>query len=197
MATMTAVGTDYPVQVDIDGPQPQNRLSVLLRLIFAIPAAIVAAVIGLVAAVVAIIAWFAILITGKYPAGMLSFVVGALRWGTRVGGYAYLLTDKYPPFSSAEDAEYPIRLSAVEQVEGRNRLTTLFRVIMIIPHYIIISVLGYAAGVVGIIGWFAALFTGSVPAGLHSFLAGYTRWNARYQAYALLVTDEYPPFSLS
>jgi hypothetical protein len=197
MAAMTAVGAGYPVEVDIDDAQEQNRLSVLLRLIYVIPAAIVAAVVGLVAAVVAIIAWFAILFTGKYPAGMLSFVVGALRWGTRVSGYAYLLTDKYPPFSSDENAQYPIRLSAVEQVEGRNRLTTLFRIIMIIPHYIIITVLGYAAGVVAVIAWFAALFTGTVPAGLHSFLGGYTRWNARYQAYALLVTDEYPPFSLS
>ncbi|MEX0783017.1 MAG: DUF4389 domain-containing protein [Dehalococcoidia bacterium] len=194
MATMTA---GYPVTVDVDDAKEQNRLSVLLRIIFAIPALLVAAVIGLVAAVVAVIAWFAILITGKFPAGMLSFVVGALRWTTRVSAYCYLLTDKYPPFSGDEDTAYPIRLQAVEQVEGRNRLTTLFRVIMIIPHYIIVGVLGYAAGVVALIGWFAALFTGSVPTGLHSFLTGYTRWNARYMAYALLITDDYPPFSLT
>jgi hypothetical protein len=193
----TVVGPVYPVEVDIDEPQEQNRLSVLLRLIFVIPAALIAAAVGFAAAVVAIVAWFAILITGKFPGGMLSFVVGALRWSTRVTGYFYLLTDKYPPFSLDQDAVYPIRLAAAEQVEGRNRVTTLFRVIMIIPHYIIISALGYAAGIVAFIAWFAALFTGSVPAGLHSFLAGYTRWNARYMAYALLVTDDYPPFSLT
>jgi hypothetical protein len=128
---------------------------------------------------------------------MLTFVIGALRWTTRVSAYCLLLTDKYPPFSLDDDSAYPVRLSATEQVEGRNRLTTLFRIIMIIPHYIIISVLGYAAWIVALIGWFAALFTGTVPAGLHSFLAGYTRWNARYMAYALLITDEYPPFSLT
>lgn len=197
MATMTAVGTAYPVSVEIDGPQPQNRLSVLLRLIFAIPAAIVAAVVGFVAVIVTIIAWFAILITGSYPEGMLRFAIGANRWGTRVWGYCLLLTDKYPPFSLEDDSAYPIRYQSAEEVTNRNRLTTFFRVIMIIPHYIIVSVLMYAAQIVALIGWFAALFTGSLPAGLHNFLAGFTRWNARYMAYALLQVDEYPPFSLS
>lgn len=194
MATMTA---EYPVKVDIGGPQPQNRLSVLLRLIFAIPAAIVAAVIAIAAAVVTVIAWFAILITGGFPEGLLRFAIGAQRWITRVTAYTLLLTDKYPPFSLDDDTEYPVRFLSAEEISGRNRLTTLFRIIMIIPHYIIIAVLGYAAYIVAFIGWFAALFTGSLPAGLHTFLAGYVRWNARYMAYAGLLVDEYPPFSLS
>jgi hypothetical protein len=72
-----------------------------------------------------------------------------------------------------------------------------FRIIMIIPHYIILYFLQIAAQVVVLISWFIALFTGSVPAGMHNFIAGYERWYLRYTAYAFLLTDQYPPFSLN
>lgn len=72
-----------------------------------------------------------------------------------------------------------------------------FRMLMVIPHAIVLYFLQIAAQVVALISWFAALFTGSVPAGMHGFLAGYVRWNARYVAYAFLLVDEYPPFSLT
>jgi hypothetical protein len=188
----------YPFGLDVDGPQMQNRLSVLLRLIYAIPHFIAMAVLGLVAAVITLIAWFVILFTGKYPEGMANFVLGALRWGARGYGYAYLLTDKYPPFSLEADSTYPVRfLGDTVQIDGRNRLTVFFRIIMAIPHAIIVQVLTYAAAVVGLIAWVAALFTGSVPAGLHTFLTGWLRWSVRYYSYAALLTDEYPPFSLN
>jgi hypothetical protein len=194
---MTAATASYPVSLDVDPPAAQGRLGVFFRLILAIPQCIVFYVVAIVAAIITLIAWFVILITGKYPAGMMGFVEGTLRWGVRVGGYVLLLTDKYPPFSLNEAAAYPVRATVHGQVDGRNRLTVFFRIIMIIPHAIIVQVLGYAAEVVAFIAWFAALFTGSVPAGLHSFMAGYLRWYTRYAAYALLLTDEYPPFSLS
>jgi len=162
-----------------------------------IPQLIVVAFVGIAASVVLLIAWFAILITGKYPEGMLHFSEGVLRWAMRVSGYMYLLTDKYPPFSLAEAPDYPIRPFAQGRVDGRNRLTTFFRIILAIPHLIIVQVLNYAAEVVVFIGWFAALFTGSMPEGLHNFVAGFLRWETRLYGYALLLTDEYPPFSLN
>jgi len=152
---------------------------------------------GLVAALITLAAWFVILFTGKYPAGMSSFVVNVLHWCARVSGYMYLLTGKYPPFSMGPDTSYPVRFAGEAQPEGRNRLTVFFRVIMIIPHAIILYFLQIAAEVVIFIAWFAALFTGSVPAGMHNFVAGFLRWYMRYYAYAALLTDEYPPFSLS
>ncbi|MBA4180001.1 MAG: DUF4389 domain-containing protein [Anaerolinea sp.] len=187
----------YPFGLDVDGPQAQNRLSVFLRLIFAIPHFIALALIGIAAYVITIIAWFVILFTGKYPGGMVNFTTGALRWGIRAYGYTFLLTDKYPPFSLDDDAAYPIRVSANPQLDGRNRLTVFFRVIMIIPHAIVLGIINYVAELLGFVAWLIALFTGSVPAGLHNFLAGWLRWSTRYYAYALLLTDEYPPFSLS
>jgi hypothetical protein len=188
----------YPFGLDVDGPQMQNRLSVLLRIIYAIPHLIAMTVIGVVAAVMTLIAWFVILFTGKYPEGMANFVLGALRWSSRGYGYLYLLTDKYPAFSLEADSAYPVRfLGDAVQLDGRNRLTVFFRVIMIIPHAIILYVLNIVANVLGLIAWVAALFTGSVPGGIHTFLTGWLRWEMRYVAYAALLTDEYPPFSLN
>lgn len=187
----------YPFGLQVDGPQAQNRLSVLLRLIYVIPHVIVLGLLGIGVGVVTLIAWFVILFTGKYPQGMVNFAVGTLRWMTRAYGYGFLLTDKYPAFSLEDDGAYPVRVSASPQIEGRNRLTVFFRVIMIIPHYIILGVLMCVAGVLGLIGWVAALATGSVPGGLHNFIVGWLRWSVRSYAFAALLTDEYPPFSLS
>lgn len=187
----------YPFGLQVDGPQAQNRLSVLLRLIYVIPHVIVLGLLGIGVGVVTLIAWFVILFTGKYPQGMVNFAVGTLRWMARAYGYGFLLTDKYPAFSLEDDGAYPVRMSASPQIEGRNRLTVFFRVIMIIPHYIILGILNFVAEVLGFVAWLVALFTGSVPAGIHNFLAGWLRWTTRYAAYALLLTDEYPPFSLN
>jgi hypothetical protein len=77
------------------------------------------------------------------------------------------------------------------------RLTVAFRLLAALPQLIVLAVLGVAAYVVTIIGWFAALFTGRLPAFAADFLAGYLRWMARVYAYAFLLTDVYPPFSLA
>lgn len=187
----------YPFGLEVDGAAPQSRLTVFFRLFMLIPHAIILEFIGLATGVVAIIAWFAILFTGKYPAGLLSFSVNALHWQTRYSGYSWLLTGAYPPFAMGPDAKYPVRLLAEGQETGRNRLTVFFRYFMIIPHIIVLYFVLIAAAVVLLIAWIAALFTGSVPAGMHNFLTGVLRWQTRLTAYAGLLTDQYPPFSLS
>jgi hypothetical protein len=195
MSAVAAGG--YPFGLEVDGPQPQNRLSVLLRILYVIPQVIVMYFITLAAGIVGFVAWLMILFTGKYPGGMANFSVGALRWSLRVNGYMFLLTDKYPPFSLDAMADYPVRFDGTVAVEGRNRLTCFFRYFMIIPHIIVLALVLVAAEVCLLISWFVALFTGSVPPGLHTFLAGTLRWASRVNAYYLLLTDEYPPFSLS
>jgi hypothetical protein len=128
---------------------------------------------------------------------MANFSLGAARWSARVSGYMFLLTDKYPPFSLDAMADYPVRFDGTVAIDGRNRLTSFFRYFMIIPHIIVLWLVLIAAEVVLLISWFVALFTGSVPPGLHTFLAGTLRWMSRVNAYTMLLTDEYPPFSLS
>lgn len=196
-ASIAVADGGYPFGLEVDGPQPQNRLSVLLRIIYAIPHLIILALLGVAAEVITVIAWLVILITGKYPGGMANFVLGAMRWGARSYGYMFLLTDKYPPFSLEATADYPIRFDGTVAIDGRNRVTVFFRVLMAIPHLIILYVLTLVAEVVGFIAWIVGLFTGRVPDGLHTFLAGWLRWELRAVAYYALLTDEYPPFSMS
>jgi hypothetical protein len=79
----------------------------------------------------------------------------------------------------------------------QSRLTVLVRIILVIPHLVVLAVLGIAAYLVAIVGWFGALFTGRLPGFAADFLAGYLRWQTRVSAYAFLLTGDYPPFSLA
>jgi hypothetical protein len=76
----------------------RNRVTVGFRLILAIPQLIVVAVLGIAALLVWLISFFAVLFTGRWPEGLRTFVVGYMRWVTRVEAYVGLLTDAYPPF---------------------------------------------------------------------------------------------------
>jgi len=79
--------------------EDRNRLTVAFRLILVIPQLIVLTFLGIAAFVAWVIAFFAVLFTGRWPEGLRTFVVGVMRWSTRVTAYLYLLTDGYPPFS--------------------------------------------------------------------------------------------------
>jgi hypothetical protein len=92
-----AVHLDY---VEPDGGRALNRWLPLVKWFLAIPHYIVLFFLWIAAIVVVIIAWFAILFTGRYPRGMFDFVQGVIRWGARVVAYAFVLvTDRYPPFA--------------------------------------------------------------------------------------------------
>ena len=87
-------------------------------------------------------------------------------------------------------------LVSIGPAETQNRLTVAFRGIMAIPAGFVLFFVGIAAYVVAFLGWWAALFTGKLPTWAFDFLTGFVRWTARVQAYASLLTDRYPPFSL-
>ena len=98
-----SVDEEQAVHVDVPYPdvtRDLNRWLPLVKWFLAIPHYVVLIFLNLAAFVVAIVAWFAILFTGRYPRGLFDFVVGVLRWQIRVAAYAFLLTtDRYPPFS--------------------------------------------------------------------------------------------------
>lgn len=194
---MTAMNASYPVQLEVDPAVPQNRLSVLLRIILVIPHMIVWYFLGIVQEVVGLLSWIVIVITGRLPAGLLGFATGLARWGARLNAYASLLTGVYPPFSIGEEPGYPVRLTVAEQTTGRNRLTALVRIILVLPHAIALAIVGILVTLVQIAAWLIAIVIGRVPDGLHAFIAGYNRWGARATAYFLLLVDDYPPFSMS
>jgi hypothetical protein len=150
-------------------------------------------VLGAVAFVCAIIAWFAIVFTGRSPEGLWKLQTFYLRWRVRASAYVALLRDEYPPFG---DAPYPVEVDIPVPLEPRDRLGVAFRPILAIPHLIVIWLLGIAWGVTSCIAWFAILFTGRYPRALYEFSLGALRWTTRVEAYLLLLTDDYPPFTL-
>lgn len=95
---------DYPARLELAPPDAtRDRVTVGFRWILVIPQLIAVWAIGIAWALASIIAWFAILFTGRYPAGLYHFAVGALRWSTRVEAYLLLLHDEYPPFELGEE----------------------------------------------------------------------------------------------
>ena len=90
---------NYPITLDIEFPDKLSRLTTFFRYFMVIPQLVVLYFLNIVAGVVLFISWWAILFTGRYPKWAFDFVSGYMRWSTRVNGYSYYLTDKYPPFS--------------------------------------------------------------------------------------------------
>ena len=93
---------DPTAKIELDDPNPEqlSRFLPLIKWLLALPHYIVLMLLGIVAFVCIVLAWFAILITGRYPAPLFNFVLGFARWSFRVSAYAFLLnTDRYPPFS--------------------------------------------------------------------------------------------------
>lgn len=89
----------YPVTYEVDYPENLNRWLPLIKWLLVIPHLIVLILLFIIGYIIWIIAFFAILFTGRFPKGMFDFIVGMTRWSYRVNAYVYLLTDAYPPFS--------------------------------------------------------------------------------------------------
>jgi hypothetical protein len=148
---------------------------------------------GVVAGVAALIAWFAIVFTGRMPAGLRELAAFYLRWRVRAMAYVALLRDEYPPFG---DAEYPARVDIGVPAAERNRLTAAFRIVMLIPHFIALWLLSLLWLLTTIAAWVSILVTGRFPPELYTYGVTVLRWSARVEAYLLLLHDEYPPFTL-
>ena len=94
-------GDDPRIRVDVQPAiEGRSRLTIFFRLIMLIPQMFVLFFVSIAAFVIMIIGWFAVIILGRWPTGMNDFLIGFLRWNTRVNAYCYLLTDEYPPFST-------------------------------------------------------------------------------------------------
>jgi len=189
----------YPADVTYaQGPLERSRLTVFFRFILVIPNQIMLILWGIAFELTSLLAWFAIIFTGKYPDGLYSFGVSYMRMATDSFAYIHFMTDEYPPWSGNDTkaATYPAQYSVV--YSGRSsRLSVFFRFLLIIPAAIFGYLVYIAAAICLVLAWFAIIITGRYPQGLLSFLQGALRCYMRIATYAAYMTDQYPPFSLS
>ena len=205
----------YPAKLDIDYPKQLDRFTTFFRLLWSIPIVIVLSVLtmsgggdfaheagkevsrnggGIVAGLFAATALM-IVFRQRYPRWWFDFGLELNRFSTRVGAYIFLLTDRYP---STEDKQaVHLDITYPNAKRDLNRWLPLVKWFLAIPHYVVLALLVLAAFVATVVAWFSILLTSRYPQGLFDFVVGVGRWAVRVNAYAfLLVTDQYPPFSL-
>jgi hypothetical protein len=190
----------YPTTFDVETPEKMANWRPLVQWLLAIPHLAIVNALESVSGIVAVISWFAILFTGRLPPGLAELQMLYLRYSIRVAVYAGFLDDRYTPFEfsgqPAEPGGTAISVGFEPTYEDRNKLTVGLRFLWIIPILLYTIVMSIAAFVVWIIAVFAVLFTGAWPSGMRSFVVKVTRLNLRVNAYATLLTDQYPPFEL-
>jgi hypothetical protein len=210
-----------PVAVRGTLQEPLSRWLWLVKWLLLIPHYIVLAFLWIAFAVVTVVAFFAILFTGRYPRALFDFNLGVLRWSWRVSyyGYSALATDRYPPFSLGELPDYPAALDIAYPQRLSRGLVLVKWWLLALPHYMLLGLLiggtSYtttfvvngetttwtmvSSSLLSLLVLFAGvglLFTARYPQGLYNFAMGVDRWVLRVIAYATLMTDAYPPFGL-
>ncbi len=190
----------YPVNLEIESPLEVANWRPLVHWILGIPHLLIANVLSNVAEVLAVISWFIIVFTGRLPQGIADFQCMILRYETRAYSYVFWLRESYPPFefelSGTDPGTDPVRVDVTPQLEDRNRLTVGLRLLWIIPIALFTALVAIAAFFALIASFFAVLFTGRWPEGIHSFVVKTARLGLRLNAYGRLLVDDYPPFAL-
>jgi len=206
----------YPARLTIDRPETLDRVTTLLRFVWIIPIAVVFALVSgdrssavtisetgervrtggtSIAFSIGAATALMLLFRQRYPRWWFDFQLALAKFAYRVAAYALLLRDEYP---STEDEQAVHLELAYPDAKRLNSWLPLVKWILAIPHYIVLVILFIGVVVAVVIAWFAILITGHYPRPLFDYVVGVGRWLLRVQAYAiLLVTDRYPPFSLS
>ena len=213
-----AAAQAYPVRVDASLDAPLSRWLWLVKWVLVIPHYVVLAFLWIAFVVLSAVAMVAIVFTGRYPRAIFEFNVGVLRWTWRVQYYAIgaFGTDRYPPFTLADDPAYPAHLEVEYPGQLSRGLALVKWWLLAIPQYIIVGLftgsgLWFAwqygeqqnswaglglIGILAVIGAVVLLVTGRYPEQIFDFVLGMNRWVLRVAGYAGLMTDKYPPFRL-
>ena len=174
----------YPVALEVDYVAKRSRLTTFFRILLVIPLEIVALVYGIGALLAVVAAWFVLLFTGRWPAGLYEFVGGVLRFTMRLHAYTFL----------APDDSYPVRVRVAPPQASYSRLKVLLRILYVIPAYIIAYVLTIFSELIAIVAWFVIVIIGKQPAGLQNALVFCLKYVTGASALMFLLTETYPPF---
>jgi hypothetical protein len=197
--------SDGPIRFELPQDPGQNQLwgipilGVFVRFILVIPQLIILWFLGIAVFLASIVTWYPILTRGRMASWGYTIIGGYFRLQARVTMYVALITGVYPPFGMTGD--HPVQVE-FDQNEEQNRwwgiplLGLLARWIILIPHWIVLWVLGAAAGIVLFFSWVPILVSRRQAASIVNFIRDYYRWFLRVSAYALLLTGTYPPFRL-
>jgi Domain of unknown function (DUF4389) len=216
MSTTNASRAPYAARLTIDYPERLDRVTTFFRLLWIIPIVILLSLLtatgnetvvtetgrqvtstgGGISGGLWLATLLMIVVRVRYPRWWFDFARELTRFGARVGAYLALLTDRYPSTVDEQSVHLEIEYPDVER--DLNRWMPLVKPLLALPHYLVLIVLWLAAIVAVVLAWFAILLTGRYPRPLFDFVEGVGRWTLRVAAYAfLLVTDQYPPFSLT
>jgi hypothetical protein len=195
----------YPVSIHIESPADRrNRLTTALRPILALPHSILVGplfwtyrtggvgLLGAAAYVMAVMSWVTLLVSGKHLQGIQDFTRYYLRWRVRALAYMALFTDRYPPFG---DDIYPATIEVAPIASPRDRTSIALRLVLALPHLVVLCFLMVAWFVVTAIAWVSIVFGGHYPASLRPFALGVLQWGLRVEVYLLLLVDAYPPWT--
>lgn len=207
----------YPVDLEFDPPRRQNRWSIAFRLVLALPAFFLAAVLVgsgsfvfdlarsrtgsfTVLGLAALFGWFYAMFRLRMPRGLRDLIAFALSYAAQTWAYFFLVSDRYPssdpltaigPLPTRTD---PVRMEVSDELR-RSRLTVFFRLALAFPHLVWLTLWGLLVLPLAIFNWVATLVRGTAPGWLHRFFSRYVRYQLHVSAFLYLVGNPFPGFA--
>jgi len=168
----------------------RSRLTILFRLLLAIPHFVWITLWSLFVPFAALAAWVVALVAGRVPSALHRFLAAYVRYATHLFAYVYVVGSKFPGFTGRQGS-YGIDV-LIDGPRRQSRWKTFFRLFLALPAFFVASALGSVLFVVALFGWWFALIMGRMPEGLRNLGASCLRYSAQTYAYLLLLTDRYP-----
>jgi hypothetical protein len=198
---------EYPIQFAAPAGGDVNRwwglawLGMLLRYILAIPHWIVLSFLIVGLCVVMLVGWIPILLYGRVPSLQVSWISELLKRATRVSAYLLLYPGAYPPLGIGVSGPVALNIyiydRSISKVWGIPIVGVMLRILVLIPHLVVLVILALAAAITILVFWIPILVNGRYPALAMWIFNANLVYRARVTAYALLLPVPYPPFKFS